>query len=612
MAAEEDEATRVDAPQAHRVSVATPAADHGDTGQTDRDLDDDQTTCDLRGERTHPDLARPPRPRSVRPAELSPGTSSDSLASYGSLASHDSKSSTVTLGQAMELQDFERARWFTRVAVVVCIIVALPIPWLGGHPVVAVVFGVAMAVCTLFTGYVAWQLRDPSRLSMGLLIAGGQVLTIGTLIGVLYCGVFSPAAAAIPFGLAFIGLSRSARGTLAIYLTCAIVYGLMAGAISFGIVADPGLITADHLPLLNRLALAGLIETVFFATFMVARFSYRAAEQALTQHDRAVRQLAAREALLKEARFDLEGALRARGLGRFTDEQVGDYRLGAMLGRGGMGEVYDALHVDTEEPAAVKLLHAQVLSDSETVDRFMRECRVASMIEMPNVVRVIATSDASEPIPFIAMERLHGQDLSDLLRARGPLALPEVIRCVRQVGAGLDAAREHGIVHRDIKPRNLFLAEQGDGSSTWKILDFGVSKLLTEATLTAHHMVGTPSYMAPEQANAAEVSHRTDLYALGVIAYRALTGRPAFTGDGVPQILYQLIHAMPPRPSLLARCPSDVDRVLMVAMAKDPKDRFDSGRGLAMALEAAARRRLPSELRQRAGVVGAKHPWSEG
>jgi hypothetical protein len=608
MAAEEDEATKVDAPRAQRGS-GTPRP--GDSGaMTDTEVEADQTTCDLGGEHTRPDLPRSVRPGPGRLDERSPGSTSDSLASFGSLASGESKSSSVTLGEAMQLQDFERARWFVRVAVLVCVVVVLPLPWLGGHPVMAVVFGVAMVVCGLTAGWLAWQLRDPSQFSMRRIIGVGFVLTAGALVSIVYTGMFSPAAAAIPFGLAFIGLSRSARGTLAIYLTCAIVYGGIASAIIFGLIDDPGLITADHLPIINQLSLLGLTETVFFATYLVSRFSYRAAEQSLTHHDRAVRQLAAREALLKEARFDLEGALRARGLGRFTDEIVGDYRLGALLGRGGMGEVYAGVHVDTEEAAAVKLLHAQVLNDPETVARFVRECRVAAMVEMPNVVRVIGTSDESEPIPFIAMERLHGQDLSDLLRAGGPLKLPEVIRCVREVGAGLDAAREHGIVHRDIKPRNLFLAEAGDGSSTWKILDFGISKVLTEATMTQRNMVGTPSYMAPEQANGAQVSHRTDLYALGVIAYRALTGRPAFSGDGVPQILYQVIHGMPPQPSLLARCPSDVDQVLMIAMAKDPEDRFDSGAGLAMSLEAAARRRLPPELRERADGLSAKHPWS--
>ncbi len=608
MAAEEDEATKVDTPRGHQESVASRPRDSA--ARTDLDLEAYQTTCDARGEPTRPDLPRSVRPPPGRSDERATGGTSDSFGSFGSLASAETKSSSVTLGEAMQLQDFERARWFVRVTVLVCIVVVLPLPWLGGHPVMAAVFGVSMVVCALVAGWLAWQLRDPSHFSMQRLIAVGFVLTAGSFAGILYCGVFSPAAGVIPFGLAFLGLSRSARGTLAIYLTCAIFYGITAVAMAFDLVDDPGLITADHLPLVNQLALLGLIETVYFATYLVSRFSYRAAELSLTQHDRAVRQLAVREALLKEARFDLEGALRARGLGRFTDEMVGDYRLGALLGRGGMGEVYDAVHLDTEEVAAVKLLHAQVLGDAEAVARFMRECRVAAMMDVPNVVRVIGTSDEAAPIPYIAMERLHGQDLSDHLRARGTLKLPEVIRCVREVGAGLDAARKHGIVHRDIKPRNLFLAELDDGSCTWKILDFGISKLLTEATQTHQHMVGTPSYMAPEQANAAAVSHRTDLYALGVIAYRALTGRPAFSGDGVPQVLYQVIHAMPPRPSLLAHCPSDVDRVLMIAMAKDPDDRFDSGEGLAMSLQAAARRRLPAELRERADALSAKHPWS--
>ena len=183
---------------------------------------------------------------------------------------------------------------------------------------------------------------------------------------------------------------------------------------------------------------------IFFATFLVSRFSYVAAARSLERHTRDLRDIAGREALLKEARFDLEGALRARGLGRFTDEVVGSYKLGAILGRGGMGEVYDGVHVDTEESVAVKLLHHQVLSQPETVRRFIRECRLASMLEVPNVVRVLETSVADAPIPYIAMERLRGTDLSDHLRSHGRLDLEAVSQLLRQVGAGLDAAREAG------------------------------------------------------------------------------------------------------------------------------------------------------------------------
>ena len=550
------------------------------------------------------------RARSIRP--LPTGDSGAGSTTPASAAKHTTKPSILTARDAIRHQDVERARWFLRAAAVVCVLVALPVPWLGGDVVVARIFGVMMVVCASSAAFVAWQLRNARAYTPGRVLGVGLLLVTGAFSGIVYCGVFSAAAAVIPFGLFFFGLSRSRSATLAVYLACSIGYALVASLVTFGVLDDPGLVRAGgDLGLGNRLALVGLAETIFFATFVVARRSYRAAAFALDQHERAVRDLAAREALLKEARLDLEGALRARGLGRFTDEVVGSFRLGAILGRGGMGEVYDALHVDTEEPVAVKLLNADVLRDPDGVKRFMRECEAASKLDVPNVVRVIATSEPSAPIPFIAMERLHGQDLAEHLRAAGRLEMPDVLMLLREVGAGLDAARAAGIVHRDIKPRNLFLAERGNAPAIWKILDFGVSKLASESTLTKQDMVGTPSYMAPEQASGGAVDHRSDLFALGVIAYRALTGRPAFSGDLVPQILYQVVHAMPPRPSLLARLPSDVDRVLAVALAKRPADRFDSGAAMADALDAAARRRLPTELRARADELLARMPWSK-
>src|SRR5262249_44281808 len=160
-------------------------------------------------------------------------------------------------------------------------------------------------------------------------------------------------------------------------------------------------------------------------------------------------------------------------------------------------------------------------------------------------------------------------------------------------GHGLEAARAAGIVHRDLKPRNLFFAEDGLTRRTWKILDFGVSKLGdAEGTQTKDMLVGTPAYMAPEQANGGQVTHRTDIYALGVIAYRILTGRPAFTGERTAETLYQVVYQMPPKPSEVSRVPPDIDLVLAIAIAKEPAARFDSGAELADALEAAHKGKL--------------------
>jgi serine/threonine-protein kinase len=206
------------------------------------------------------------------------------------------------------------------------------------------------------------------------------------------------------------------------------------------------------------------------------------------------------------------------------------------------------------------------------------------------------------------MERLVGRDLAELLREHKRLGIQSVLAMVRQIGAGLDAARAAGIVHRDLKPRNVFLAREDIGDR-WKILDFGVARVAGEETLTHNQIVGTPSYMAPEQANGSEVTHRTDLYALGVIAYRALTGHPAFEGEKTAEILYRVVHSMPLRPSVAAPVHPDVDLALAIAIAKAPADRFVSAAEFASGLEAAALGALDSALRARAERLLAELPW---
>ncbi|RLB63218.1 MAG: hypothetical protein DRI90_07320 [Deltaproteobacteria bacterium] len=519
---------------------------------------------------------------------------------------------STTLGGTLESQDVVRTRSFVRIAAAVAVAMLVPLPFMRGDPFAKGIYVAAM-VGTIATCMVLYyQLRDPLAYDMRRVLVCGYTCVAGAFAGMYYFGAFSPAAVVIPFGLYFFGLAQSFRSTLSVYVTCTVTYLVLSVPVAFGWIADRGLIKMHDLSPVEATMSILVVETIFLATFLIARYSRHATERALEEHDQAVRVIAGRDALLVEARMDLEGVLRARGLGRFTDEVVGRFRLGQIIGRGGMGEVYDAVHIDSEEPAAVKLLHAHVLGDADNVKRFLRECKVSATFQVANVVKVLETSEPDAPIPYIAMERLYGQDLADLLRAQGRLHSREVLRLIRQVGRGLDAARQAGIVHRDIKPRNLFLDERDDGNKgTWKILDFGVSKLSTDVTMTVKHVVGTPSYMAPEQARGATVTHRADLYALGIIAYRALTGRPAFSGDSPTVMLYQVVNNMPPRPSDMSeRLAKDVDLVLGIAIAKDPDDRFDCAAELADALEKAARDRLPAGLRDRARRVLAKHPWS--
>jgi serine/threonine-protein kinase len=184
----------------------------------------------------------------------------------------------------------------------------------------------------------------------------------------------------------------------------------------------------------------------------------------------------------------------------------------------------------------------------------------------------------------------------------------EVLRLVRMIGSGLDSAREKGIVHRDINPHNLFCVRVDD-KPLWKILDFGVSKVVESSGRIDGETVGTPAYMAPEQANGEEMDYRCDLFALAAVAYRALTGLPPFVGQTVPQILFQVMHEAPKQPSVSAPLEPDVDLALAIGLAKEKRQRFQSGEEFASALEAATHGRLAPELRRRAERLLSTQPW---
>jgi len=317
---------------------------------------------------------------------------------------------------------------------------------------------------------------------------------------------------------------------------------------------------------------------------------------------------AQREALLHEARQDLDRALAIDAPGRFTEHVFGAYRLGNVIGRGGMGEIYEAFHTETGEIAAVKLLAHRELGNPQSVERFLREVRAVRGLTSPHVVRVLAASDQRDEIPYLVMERLRGHDLAHHLRT-GKMSPPALVEMMAQVGAAIEEAWAQGIVHRDLKPQNLFLADATDRPQ-WKVLDFGVAALDDHSgTLTQGKVVGTPAYMAPEQARGARVDHRADVYAVTAIAYRWLTGRPVCSAKDLHNALYQTVHVMPQRPSSLVELHEDVDAVLAIGLVKDPADRWDSIGELREALAAAFAGELDPSTRRRAGELVARHPW---
>jgi serine/threonine-protein kinase len=296
-------------------------------------------------------------------------------------------------------------------------------------------------------------------------------------------------------------------------------------------------------------------------------------------------------------------------MGRFTDETLGSFRLGAVIGRGAMGEVYEAVRLSDGRDAAVKLLKPELLADVNVVRRFLREVKMAARLDIPFIARVYEVGDVDDAqTPYIAMERMRGESLSEVLARRDRLPVDELLQLLREVGCALDAAHASGVVHRDVKPTNVFL-DRSSGVPVWKVLDFGVAKLsATRSTLTAGLIVGTPAYMAPEQAGGT-VTAASDLVALGVLAFRALTGQAPFGGAGWADTIYAIATSMPSRPSDLVAVAEDVDAVMAIAMAKDPEDRFRSARCFVKALEVAVRGELDEWTAERAWQVMRKHPW---
>jgi serine/threonine-protein kinase len=425
-------------------------------------------------------------------------------------------------------------------------------------------------------------------------------------------GVFSPAPLFVTLGITLLAESYDRRFATVATMFAAGSYLSLSLLVIAGALPDAGLFSASAGPLPARLLFAVMVPVAYGVAAWQGRQSRRATLAAIEQSHEALRLALTREAQLAEAHQDLDVALRAgagKG-GRHSGARMGRYRLAEIVGRGAMGEIYGAVDVDSGDQAAVKVLQAGVCADPDLVERFTREGKIAGRLKAPNVIEVFDVGTA-DGIPFIAMELLVGEDLSAKLRREERLDLSTVVELVEQVARGLDAAHAAGVVHRDLKPQNIFLGEQPTGAKpVWKILDFGVSKLRdANATITRAAVIGTPGYMSPEQAEGKDADQRSDIFSLGAVAYRALTGRPPFAGE-LPHVLFEIAYKSPIRPSeLLHTIPPEVDLVLALALAKRPDDRFDRALELSAALRDAARGVLAPSLRSRALALIDAVPW---
>ncbi len=264
------------------------------------------------------------------------------------------------------------------------------------------------------------------------------------------------------------------------------------------------------------------------------------------------------------------------------------FRLGQMLGRGGMGSVWRAMHLGLDVPCAVKFIEGELAALPEAQARFEREAKAAAQLRSPHVVQIL-DHGLWEGTPYIAMELLEGEDLGKRLARVGRLAPAEAHAIVAQVCRALGKAHAAGIVHRDLKPDNIFLVRDDDREIT-KVLDFGIAKsrgqdLGGSSNTKTGAMLGTPYYMSPEQAQGVkQVDFRTDLWALAVIVYQAIVGRLPFESEALGDLLVRIIVSPLPVPSHYGPVPPGFDAWFLKAASRDPNERFQSAKELADSL----------------------------
>ena len=261
---------------------------------------------------------------------------------------------------------------------------------------------------------------------------------------------------------------------------------------------------------------------------------------------------------------------------------AGRYELEKLVGSGGMSNVFRAHDRLLERTVALKILHEQFTRDDDYVERFRREARAVAGLAHPNIVTVIDRGE-QDGRQFIVFEYVDGQNLKDLMR-NGPLEVRDAIGLTLQVARALSFAHDRGLVHRDVKPQNVLLNEDGQA----KVTDFGIARSLDVQGVTQTGTVlGTSDYIAPEQARGQKVDPKTDIYSLGAVLYELLVGEVPFSGDNFVAVAMR--HVNEPVPSVLAAradCPPRLDFAIQRAMAKDPDDRFASMHELIAELEA--------------------------
>jgi eukaryotic-like serine/threonine-protein kinase len=269
------------------------------------------------------------------------------------------------------------------------------------------------------------------------------------------------------------------------------------------------------------------------------------------------------------------------------DILAGKYKVERILGQGGMGVVVAATHLQLEQLVALKFLRVDATDDLKT--RFLREGKAAVRLKSEHVAKVLDVGELETGAPYIVMEYLAGSDLQALLEQEGRLPLSDAVSHVLEACQAIAEAHSMGIVHRDLKPANLFVTTAADGLTTVKVLDFGISKQIAgdglHLTGTAT-MLGSPDYMSPEQMESArKVDTRADIWSIGAILYRLVTGRVPFAAESFPSLVYKIAVDPPPAPrSLQPDVPEELESAILRCLEKDPAKRYPSVAELAWAI----------------------------
>jgi eukaryotic-like serine/threonine-protein kinase len=486
---------------------------------------------------------------------------------------------------------------------------------ISGDSHAQLVHAAALGGSALLTGALALLFRKPNRYSSTLAMYAIYAQIMVLVSGYYFWGVFSAYGVMVPLTVYIAAGTATRRQAIVGVAACVVAQGGFAIATVLGYVPSRGLVepVLARSDLFTQIVAVLLIQVITIGAAIAGRLARRDSVKALEEHNKALLELAQRDAQLAEAYADARAAREAGVgvVGRFTDSAIDGFKLGAVLGRGAMGEVYAAEWATgpNRSPLAMKLLAPHLLRDTSARERFGRESAIVSKLSSPYVVKVLAVSSPDAVLPYIVMERLQGIDLAQLIKRDATQPIEEIIALVRQIASGLDDAHKAGIIHRDLKPSNIYATGEGD-ARIWKVLDFGASKWRDgDGTLTQDAIVGTPGYMSPEQALGRTVDARCDVYALGVILYRLLTGVPAVVPGEVPAMLQEVAYRMPVQPSKRADVSAAIEAVLAVALAKTPAHRFSTAGELASVFIDATKGQLDRGIALRAEAILADTPW---